>query len=214
MDGGPRLNASSRRGRVPAFLAVAAAVLAVAAARPLPVDAHVNRTVGPYLIFVYLVGEPYFATNRAGFEIWVKAGERPIIGLERTLRVSAERSDEVVALGLTTTPEPGHYQAELDPAAQEFDPQPGGAWTLRLAGRIEDLDVNEVLPITFPVYPRVGLPSAGSEASSSASAVRASSTADPGSPLLIAGALILGTLAAAAGLVRIRRKPAGRPAPT
>ena len=189
-------------------------MLAVAAARPLPVDAHVNRTVGPYLIFVYLIGEPYFATNRAGFEVWVKAGDRPVSGLERTLHASAERSGVVVALGLTTTPEAGHYQAELDAGGQEFDPRPGGAWTLRLAGRIEALDVNEVLPITFPVYPRVALPSAASDANLSPSQARASSTADAGSPFLVAGAVILGTLAAAAGLLWIRRKPSGRPAPT
>src|SRR5207249_4544247 len=53
-----------------------------------PVDAHVNRIVGKYLIFLVLIEEPTFQDNTAGFEFWVRDGERPIQGLDETLHAA------------------------------------------------------------------------------------------------------------------------------
>ena len=123
---------------------------------PASASAHVNRTVGPYTIFMVMIEEPYFATNHAGFEFWVHAGDRPIPGLDATLAAQAIRGPDAVDLLVSPMNDRGFYDVDTDAAGRAFDPGSGGAWTLRLTGTIEGRAVDESLDTRFPVYPRVG----------------------------------------------------------
>jgi hypothetical protein len=145
---------SGRRSRLARLAPIFVVATFVAVAPPAALG-HVNRTVGKYTILVTLIGEPYFATNRAGFEIWVKDAGRPVVGLDGSIQPEAIRAGRTVRLVLAAMPDAGHYQAEFGPDGQAFDPLGGGAWSLRLTGSIEGLAVDETFPVTFPVYPRV-----------------------------------------------------------
>jgi hypothetical protein len=140
------------RGRL-GVLIVAATLLVLAG--PCVVSAHVNRTVGRYSILVSLIGEPYFVTNRAGFDVWVTVDGEPVPGLETALSAQATGPTGTVPLELTAMPDGGHYEAEVDTDGREFDPSPGGAWTFRLLGSMGGLPIDEPFPVTFPAYPRV-----------------------------------------------------------
>jgi hypothetical protein len=130
-------------------------VLAAFLASPLSVSAHVNGAVGPYKVFIVLIEEPFFVTNRAGFEFWVREGDRPVDGLDRTLRAQAINSTQRVDLAVSPRNDRGFYDVETGLSGQAFDPGSGGIWTLRLIGTIEGLAVDKSFEVTFPDYPRV-----------------------------------------------------------
>ena len=97
-------------GRGAFATAFAIAVLAA----PTGVAAHVTRVVGNYTFLIILVGEPFFPDNRAGFEIWVKDRDRPVVGLDRTLHAEAIGTAGDTVMALVAEPDAGHYIAERD----------------------------------------------------------------------------------------------------
>lgn len=147
-------------------------------------SAHVNRTVGPYAIFLILIEEPFFTTNRAGFEFWVRKGDQPILGLDGTLRAEATGSGRQVDLLVSPLNERGFYDVEADLTGQPFDPGSGRDWTLRLVGTIEGIPIDESIATQFPGYPRAGTPA-------SPAVSPAAATDDPASLLVIAGPLVV-----------------------
>jgi hypothetical protein len=190
----------------PAWKAVPILALALLAMiPPATASGHVNRTVGPYTILVTLIGEPYFTTNRAGFELWVTNGGRPVGGLDETLRTQAIGVGGSVGLRLTATPDGGHYRAEVDAHDMEFDPGRGGAWSLHLSGSIDELVVDETFAVIFPAYPRVN--AAGASTSAAVLAVAPSEQAvswPSGAPIAIgAGLLCAGLLVCGSVLVTL-----------
>jgi hypothetical protein len=140
----------------------AVVVAALLFASPLSTAAHVNRLVGPYTFFIVLIEEPFFTTNRAGFEFWVHEGARPVPGLDKTLAAQAINSTRHVDLVVSPINERGFYDVEFDTNGMPFDPGSGGNWTLRLFGTVEGLAVDEPFATTFPAYPRVASTPAGS----------------------------------------------------
>jgi len=135
-------------------LAIASLVLMLFAA-PAPAAAHVNQTVGPYSVFLVLIEEPFFTTNRAGFEFWVHEGDRPVQGLDRTLQAVAANATRKVELAVSPMNDRGFYDVETDRQGRPFDPGTGGDWTLRLTGTVEGTPVDVTIPTAFPAYPRV-----------------------------------------------------------
>src|SRR5260221_6630388 len=132
---------------------------------PLTVSAHVNRVVGPYTFFIVLIEEPFFATNRAGFEFWVHDGARPIEGLDGTLKAQAINSTRNVDLVVSPVNDRGFYDVEIGMDEKPFDPGGGGQWSLRLIGSVEGLAVDESFVTNFPAYPRLaGAAPSGSSA--------------------------------------------------
>jgi hypothetical protein len=129
--------------------ALAALVLAPGAA------AHVNRTMGPYTMLVVLVEEPYFEDNHAGFEFWVRRGDIAIDGLESTVHARATGHGVTVELTVSPPDEAGFYVLDTTTTGEPFDPRGGGAWSLILTGTVHELRISEVIPVTFPSYPRV-----------------------------------------------------------
>jgi hypothetical protein len=129
-------------------------VLVALLAAPLSVSAHVNGVVGPYKFFVVLIEEPFYATNRAGFEFWVHEGDRPVPGLDRTLKAQATSSTQRVDLTVSPPNDRGFYDVETGLSGQAFNPGEGGSWTLRLIGTVEGLPVDKSFGVTFPPYPR------------------------------------------------------------
>jgi hypothetical protein len=189
-----RLTQIRRLGRL-AFLgwAVAASLtLAVA-----PVAAHVNRTVGKYLIFVVLIEEPTFQDNNAGFEFWVRDGERPIQGLDRTLHAAVVGSGGSQLPPIQPMNARGFYDVAIDPGS-------GGLTQLRLTGTIESTTIDETIDVRFPAYPRVI--SAGSAVS-----VPASEPAPANNQIVLAVAGVGLTLAAVAVVSVLRRSQASSP---
>jgi hypothetical protein len=77
-------------------------VLVAILGTPLSVSAHVNGVVGPYTFLVVLIEEPYYATNRAGFDFWVREGDRPVESLDRTLKAKAISSTQRVDLAVSS----------------------------------------------------------------------------------------------------------------
>jgi hypothetical protein len=185
--------------RAAAIVAVLAAVLAT----PLTAAAHVNRTVGPYTFFLVLIEEPFFRTNRAGFEFWVHDGDRTVEGLERTLQAVAINATRQVPLAVSAVDARGLYDVETDPEGQAFDPGSGGDWTLRLTGTVEGLSVDVSFPASFPAYPRV--------LSSSGSVAPVATASSPDIWVLVDGALLLGAIAWLGRKVRKRRPEASAP---
>lgn len=121
---------------------------------PASVSAHVNREVGPYTFLVVLIEEPFFQDNRAGFQFWVRDGDRPIDGLDSTLHAFAVSAAGSVPLTISPRVANGFYEAE-------FYPGNGNGYSLRLVGFVEDRAVDESFGVTFPSYPRVATSNAG-----------------------------------------------------
>lgn len=156
---------------------------AVAAFAPASVAAHVNRTVGPYTILVVLVEEPFYADNHAGFEFWVRRGDTPVTGLDRTITATASGHGLDVVLAMTPLGTDGFYTLDRTSGGTAFDPMGGGAWTLTLTGSIDGTPLAATFPVTFPSYPRIGSPEPGQGGAASASATGR----DPGdaAPVLV-----------------------------
>src|SRR3954470_12694098 len=176
------------------LLAVAVAVAVVGAfAMPAGAAAHVNRFVGPYSILLFLVEEPTYQDNHAGFEFWVRRGDTPIVGLERSTQALASGHGSVVALDVPPLGPDGFYVLDHATDGSAFDPLGGGAWTLTLTGSIEGTPLVATFPVTFPSYPRIGNPAPAD------ARVGAPATEPPASPApLLAG---LGSIGVAIGLV-------------
>lgn len=128
--------------RIRTIVTSLAAVLAISLFFPAHALAHETRRVGPYQFVVGWLAEPAFQgqSNAASMRISDTrvTPARPVEGLEKTLAI------EVRAGGLTPYTgtiravfgQPGLYALDLIPTVS-------GAYTFRIAGKVEDLDVNE-----------------------------------------------------------------------
>jgi hypothetical protein len=115
---------------------------------PSSVAAHVTRVVGPYTFLIVLIEEPYFQDNHAGFEFWVRDGDRAVDGLDRTLHAEAMgHGAAVVELSISPRNDRGFYDAP-------FYPGSGGPYSLHLTGSIERTAIDQLFLVTFPAYPR------------------------------------------------------------
>jgi hypothetical protein len=169
---------------------------------PISAAAHVNGVAGPYTLLVVLIEEPYYATNRAGFEFWVREGDRPVTGLDRTLTARAIGSTGQVDLAVSPLNERGFYDVETGLDGKAFDPGKGGSWTLRLSGAIEGLPIDKSFAVTFPSYPRIAL-------APQPVPVTASAPLDGGLPI-VSGALLAGLGGLLAFGTWMRRRGRGR----
>ena len=150
------------------FVAIAALAAVVAiVVSPLATLAHVNRTAGPYTIVVFLVEEPTYQDNHAGFEFWVRKDDVALQGLEAELHAQAAGHGQVVDLVIDPIDASGFYVVDHASDGAPFDPLGGGDWTLTLTGSIESTQIDLVVPVKFPSYPRVGVASQPSTAGSS-----------------------------------------------
>jgi hypothetical protein len=175
-------------------------VLAAFLVAPPSVSAHVNGVLGPYTFLVVLIEEPYYATNRAGFEFWVREGDRPIEGLDRTLNAQAISSTQRIDLVVSPRNDRGFYDVETGLSGQAFDPGSEGSWTLRLIGTIEGLPVDKSFGVTFPRYPRVS--------PVEPSAISGGSAPDNGLLLVATGGLLMGAVGVLVLGVHSRRRAA------
>jgi hypothetical protein len=82
---------------------------------PSLVAAHVTRVVGHYTFLVVLIEEPYFQDNHAGFEFWVRDGDRAVDGLDRTLHAEAIGHGTVVKLSISPRNDRAFYDAPFYP---------------------------------------------------------------------------------------------------
>jgi hypothetical protein len=164
---------------------------------PSPVAAHVTRVVGPYTFLIVLIEEPFFQDNHAGFEFWVRDGDRPVAGLDRTLRAEAISRGSVVKLSISPRNDRGFYDAP-------FYPGSGGQYSLHLAGSIEGTAIDELFMVNFPAYPRAPLTKPAAGAASVPEPTRGWTIG------LVAGATaVLMVLSTMAFVVARRRRPAG-----
>jgi hypothetical protein len=189
---------------------VATLVVGVSLALTAPaVEAHVNRTVGPYTILVVLVEEPVYADNHAGFQFWVRKNEVPILGLESSITAVATGHGEQLDLKVPPIDGTGFYVLDRTTDGTAFDPQGGGAWTLVLSGSIDGTPMDVSFPVTFPSYPRIGVADPAGATSPNAAVVSAPAPAVPAWLLVIGGIVIVGML----GLAMLgRRRRKGAPA--
>jgi hypothetical protein len=124
-----------RTPRLVVTLVAAVAVLLVAT----PAAAHEAREVGPYTVSVGFRGEPVYAGNESGLELRVTRGEEPVSGLSDSLEA------EVTYPGFPSRPlelapifqQPGAYESP-------FVPTSAGAYTFRIFGSIEGMEIDEV----------------------------------------------------------------------
>jgi hypothetical protein len=170
--------------RVGAALILSATMLV----SPSSVTAHVTRVVGPYTFLIVLIEEPYFQDNRAGFEFWVRDGDRAVDGLERTLHAEAIGHGAVVKLSISPRNDRGFYDAP-------FYPGSGGPYSLHLTGSIEGMAIDQLFLVTFPAYPRA--PTRRTAANRSAAQIQS----DPAGgsmtvpfAVAITGLVVLGTI--------------------
>ena len=179
-------------GHVAATCVIAAAMVLVAGATA--TAAHVNRTVGPYTILVVLIEEPFFTTNRAGFEFFVNDDAGRVAGLDTSLTAEAIGPSRHLPLAISPAGADGGYDVERHLDGRPFDPGTSGGWSLRLRGSIRGLVIDESFGLVFPSYPRVATGQAPS-------APPVPSAPDRMNPLLPIGGLILAGL----GVVRVVR---------
>jgi hypothetical protein len=165
---------------------------------PSLVAAHVTRVIGPYTILIVLIEEPYFQDNRAGFEFWVRDGNRAVDGLDRTLHAEAIGHGAVVKLSISPRNDRGFYDAP-------FYPGSGGPYSLHLTGSIEGMAIDQLFLVNFPAYPRA--PTGSAAANRSGAQVQS----DPGGGLmtvLFAGAMAGLAFLSAIAFVIVRRRRA------
>jgi hypothetical protein len=182
---------------------VAAAVALWVAALAPGVAAHVNRTVGPYTILVILVEEPTFQDNHAGFQFWVRKGDVPITGLERTVHAVAIGHDQQVELAVPPVGGPGFYVLDQSTKGIPFDPRGGGAWTLFLTGSIEGTPLDASFPVIFPSYPRVAV----ADAPPAGAAAPAAGPSFPGALAWLIPAALVALCIGALAVITRRRRP-------
>jgi hypothetical protein len=177
----------------PGRAAIALMLGTILAVPPSPVAAHVTRVVGRYTFLIVLIEEPYFQDNRAGFEFWVRDGDRPVDGLDRTLRAEAIGHGAAVSLPISPRNQRGFYDAP-------FYPGSGRKYSLHLSGSVEGTPIDELFPVTFPAYPRA--------ASIGAASAPASLQPDMAGPatVLVAGAAVALVVLSATALVIARRR--------
>jgi hypothetical protein len=185
-----------------------AAILLLALA--MTASAHEHREVGDYEFTVGFTGEPALVGEPNGLDLRVQLGHgddgTPVEGLQESLQAEITFGGETRELPLRARfGMPGAYTSDIIPTAE-------GAYTFRIFGTIEGMDVDESFtsgPDTFAEvestdeisFPAVA---AANEDSSANNAVSdAQDTADSARTLAIVGIIagILGLAAGAAGVM-------------
>lgn len=101
--------------------------------------AHEHREVGEYSITVGFMDEPVFTGQKSGLEFGVAhhESEEPVEGLEETLQAEVTFQGQTRDLPVSARfGEPGWYQSVFFPTA-------AGAYTFRIFGTIEGIDIDE-----------------------------------------------------------------------
>lgn len=116
-----------------AFLATMMSTFAV------PASAHGNREIAEKVFTVGFLNEPAFTDNINAVDLRVKDHEtdKPVLGLEKTLKVEVTYGGKTLQLPLRTRfGVPGAYAAD-------FIPTKAGAYTFRFFGTIDGVSIDE-----------------------------------------------------------------------
>lgn len=122
-----------------ALLIVPVFIAAVALIWPTGALAHDHRDVDRYAFTVGFLSEPVVLGQPNGVDLRVvdDGTEKPVEGLEKTLKVEITSGGKSIQLDLTTIfRDPGHYTARFVPTAE-------GQYVFRFFGAVEGLQVNE-----------------------------------------------------------------------
>ena len=120
------------RRTLSAIAALAAVIILVA-----PATAHGGREVAGHDFTVGFIGEPVFAGQKSGLELYVEKDEVPTEGLEETLKAQVTFGDQTRDLELSPRFEaPGWYESVFFPTA-------AGSYTFRIYGTLAGTDIDE-----------------------------------------------------------------------
>lgn len=175
-----------------------------------PALAHEGREIAGYEVEIGFIDEPVYVGGRSGVEIFVNKDEKPVEGLEQSLKAAVVVGEATRDLPLSTREgEPGAYESV-------FIPTVAGPYTFHLTGTIEGNpvdesftsspqgfnEVQEATALQFPVQ-------LATTAELQAAAAKGQDAAN-----LVMPALVIGIIALVVGLVAVglvlasRRKPA------
>jgi len=168
--------------------------------------AHEERDVAGYAVEVGFVGEPVFVGQRTGMELIVHKDDKPISGLDKTLKAEVVFGDAKRDLPLTESEEsPGTYTSV-------FIPTVAGKYTFHIGGDIEGTAVDESFTSSPEGFDEVQEATAGqfpvTLPTTAELADQAKKGADAASQVQIA--LVLGAAGLIAGLLGIGIALAGR----
>jgi hypothetical protein len=100
-------------------------------------SAHEERDVAGYSVEVGFIDEPVYVGQKSGLEFLVNKGEKPVEGLEKTLKAEVIKGDQKRDLPIDARFEaPGAYESV-------FFPTEAGAYTFHIFGTIEGNAVDE-----------------------------------------------------------------------
>ncbi len=121
-------------GRRAAALVAAATVLVLSTG---VVSAHEARTVAGYDMEVGFISEPVFVGERSGLEFFVHKEDKPITGLEQTLKADVTYQGQKRDLPITARDGvDGAYESVFIPTA-------AGPYTFHIVGTIEGAAIDE-----------------------------------------------------------------------
>jgi hypothetical protein len=127
----------TRLRRLGVGLAAAVAAVSLAISTAVPVLAHEERTVGAYDLEVGFIAEPVYVGERSGLEIHVTKGDKPVEGLETTLKAQVIFGSQKRDLTLAAREDaPGWYESVFIPTA-------AGKYTFHLTGTIEGQTIDQ-----------------------------------------------------------------------
>jgi hypothetical protein len=175
-----------------------------------PVLAHEQRDVSGYSFEVGLIGEPVFVGQRSGLEFQVTKDDKPISGLDKTLKAEVIYGDATQDLPLTERAEdPGWYESV-------FIPTSAGKYTFHIAGDIDGTAIDESFTSGPTGFDEVQEATAGQFPSTLPTVTELSAEAKKGAdaaslvPIALAlgaGGLIVGLLGLGIGLAGRRPPP-------
>jgi hypothetical protein len=128
---------STRFRRLGVGLAATVAASILTMSSVLPVLAHEERTVGAYDLELGLIAEPVYVGDRSGLEIHVTKDDKPVEGLETTLKAQVIFGGQQRDLTLSAREDdPGWYESVFIPTA-------AGKYTFHLTGTIEGQTIDQ-----------------------------------------------------------------------
>lgn len=102
-----------------------------------PALAHEERDVAGYSLEVGLIAEPVFVGDRSGLELHVVKDDKPVSGLDQTIRAQVTYGQQTRDLPLVEREEdPGWYESIFIPTA-------AGKYTFHLTGTVESAPIDE-----------------------------------------------------------------------
>jgi hypothetical protein len=123
------VNRGAPRRAALALVGALAATAAVAVAAP-AVLAHESRDVAGYTLEVGFLDEPVFVGQRSGLDLVVRRGDRPVAGVEKTLKAEVAYGGHVIPLEVEAREEAGAYEAVFIPTA-------GGQFPVQLPSTVD-----------------------------------------------------------------------------